>query len=155
MDCGRPDKSDAFLCTKENGFVRDTGNQARRLILQMPENDARNRGIEERGMMKKRWILAFCGLMLAASVSLAELNTGDEAMILPGGKPGDVAFPHKLHQDVLQSCDACHSMFGQQAGAIKALIAEGKLKPKQVMNFCTDCHRQQAAEGRKERSDIL
>jgi len=38
MDCGRPDKSDAALFNKENGFIRDAGNRARRLILQMPEN---------------------------------------------------------------------------------------------------------------------
>ena len=98
--------------------------------------------------MKKQWVLAFCGLMLAASVALAELNAGKEAMILSGGKPGDVAFPHKLHQDALQSCDACHSMFGQQTGAIQAQVAAGELKPKQVMNSCTNCHRQEAAEGR-------
>lgn len=112
-------------------------------------NDACNRGIDKRGMMKKQWILIFCALMLAASVSLAELNAGDGAMILPGGKPGDVAFPHKLHQDALQSCDACHSMFGQQAGAIQARMAAGELKPKQVMNFCISCHRQEAAKGSK------
>jgi len=97
--------------------------------------------------MKKKRVLVFFVLMLAASVSLAELNTGDEAMILAGGKPGDVAFPHKRHQDALRSCDACHSVFGQKAGAIQQLIAEGRLKPKQVMNDCTNCHRELAAEG--------
>jgi len=38
MGCGRPDKSGAIFFNKENGFIRDAGNRARRLILQMPEN---------------------------------------------------------------------------------------------------------------------
>lgn len=83
--------------------------------------------------------LAFAGAAFAAA----------DAMVLKGGSPGDVPFPHKIHQDTLKDCDACHKLFPQEAGAIEKLITAGTLKKKEAMKQCQDCHKETKAKGAK------
>lgn len=102
------------------------------------------------------WAAAALGCaVLAAFVPPAWPNTADAPrgaaeIELDGGKRGAVGFPHRRHQQRLTDCGICHAVFPQQKGAIQALKAAGKLKPKQVMNKqCTACHRKMKRAGQK------
>jgi hypothetical protein len=87
-----------------------------------------------------------CGGWIAAS-SAAE-NKGAEKIELDGGSRGKVLFPHRRHQEKLVDCRSCHSVFPQQAGIIEAYKADGKLKPKTIMNkLCIKCHRERKKAG--------
>ena len=82
------------------------------------------------------------------AVSLATENQGAENMELEGGKRGKVPFPHRQHQKNLEDCQICHSVFPQEAGAIKKLKAQGALKKKYVMNkLCNKCHKEKKKAG--------
>jgi len=86
------------------------------------------------------------GGWIAAS-SAAE-NKGAEKIELNGGTKGKILFPHRRHQEKLDDCNICHSVFPQQAGIIEKLKADGKLKQKHVMNkLCTKCHRERKKAG--------
>jgi hypothetical protein len=77
-------------------------------------------------------------------------NKGADAITMFGGSRGVVPFPHHLHQNTLGDCDACHSLFPQEQGAIERLKQEGKLAGKQVMNkHCVKCHRAEKKAGNK------
>ena len=84
------------------------------------------------------------------AVSLATENQGAENIKLDGGQRGSVSFPHRQHQKNLADCQICHSIFPQEAGAIKKLKAQGALKKKHVMNkLCTKCHREKKKAGQR------
>jgi c(7)-type cytochrome triheme protein len=88
-------------------------------------------------------------VMLSGPAMGAPSNMGAGQIILAGGKRGDIAFPHHLHQDKLKDCNRCHSLFPQQKQAIEKLKSEGTLKAKQVMNkLCVACHRSERNAGR-------
>lgn len=84
-------------------------------------------------------------LFMALALSLSPVTAQDKGQkdhTLFGGKSGDVPFPHHLHQDALDDCNACHSSFPQEQGALASLKKAGTLKKKQVMNkTCLKCHR--------------
>lgn len=89
------------------------------------------------------------GAALAMSADSGQVK-GAAEMVLTGGKRGDVPFPHQRHQEILVDCNSCHAVFPQEKGAIDALKAEGKLKPKHVMNKqCTKCHKEKKRAGEK------
>lgn len=102
-----------------------------------------------------KWKTLVCVLFVSVFVVVAlahedHNNKGAEKMELNGGKKGKVPFPHKLHQEKLGDCDACHSLFPHKAGAIDELKAEGKLKKKKVMNTqCIKCHKAEKKAGNK------
>lgn len=99
--------------------------------------------------MKKTVI---CTTAFAFLFSLGMAGTSFAAadnMVLKGGSLGDVPFPHKLHQQTLHDCKLCHKMFPMKADAIQNAIASGKLKKKDVMNNCIDCHKADKAKGVK------
>lgn len=88
------------------------------------------------------------GIVLTAVFALALENKGSNQISLPGGKRGDVPFPHHLHQNKLDDCNICHDTFAQEKGAIEKMKANGQLDKKHVMNkLCTKCHRQKKAAG--------
>ncbi len=97
----------------------------------------------------------FTAAMVAMGVALllawgaaAETNKGAEQIKLPGGAQGVVTFPHHRHQQALNNCMACHTLFAQAPGSIEKAKAEGKLAPKQVMNtLCIQCHRERKQAG--------
>lgn len=93
------------------------------------------------------------GTVLASAVAItavAAQDQGAEKFVLDGGSRGSVSFPHRLHQDNLGDCQACHDAFPMKQGVIVELKAEGKLKKKQVMNSkCVDCHKKYKADGKK------
>lgn len=73
---------------------------------------------------------------------LASPSTAQKAEIeIPGGRLGEVAFPHAKHHQALQDCEPCHSLFPQREGAIRELKEKGELEERQVMNNCVDCHK--------------
>ena len=83
-----------------------------------------------------------------AAVGLATENQGAENIKLEGGTRGHVPFPHRQHQKNLGDCQICHSVFGQETGAIQKLKTQGALKKKYVMNkLCTKCHREKKKAG--------
>lgn len=93
--------------------------------------------------------LLFAGVLLISSVAMAGQNKGLEKFDLDGGSRGKVAFPHWKHQDALKDCNACHSVFPQQAGVIQSMKAAKDLKSKKVMNMlCIACHRAEARAGK-------
>ena len=94
--------------------------------------------------------LLIFGIICLGTIVFAEQFTGAKDIVLLGGDLGDVSFPHLKHQQTLGDCNICHNYFSQEAGVIQKLIAEGKLKKKQMMNtLCMDCHKQREAAGEK------
>jgi hypothetical protein len=92
--------------------------------------------------------LIVAGLSIAAS--MPDQDKGAMNIELPGGKRGNVSFPHHQHQNNLGDCEICHSVFPQKLGIIEELKAEGKLKKKYVMNkLCTKCHKEKKKAGQK------
>jgi len=91
-------------------------------------------------------ILFFFLLLSTAAVSQ---NKGAANMVLQGGKLGSVPFSHHLHQKLLGDCNICHKAFPQTAGSIEKLKAEGKLKKKEAMDQCVECHKKEATTGGK------
>ena len=95
-------------------------------------------------MYKKAIIVGVSVLSLAFSSAVFAADT----MVLKGGSPGDVPFPHKVHQD-MKNCDACHKTFAKEAGSIEKAIAAGTLKKKDAMKVCVDCHKATKEKGAK------
>ena len=99
-------------------------------------------------MLKKAVVVG--GLVLSVALAgVAFAGNGAETMVLKGGSPGDVPFPHKAHQDALKDCDACHKLFPQEAGAIEKAIAAGTMKKKDAMKQCQTCHKDMKGKGEK------
>jgi hypothetical protein len=107
--------------------------------------------------MKKKSIffgVMFIFVLTASLFAASGIKKGPENITLES-KTGNVPFPHRLHQDSVvkkepEDCNICHSLFPQKAGSIKALMAEGKLKSKEVMNEnCTKCHKEKKRAGEK------
>ena len=105
--------------------------------------------------MKIRMIvLLLMALMMvtggAVAWCIADQDIGAPDIELTGGKRGNVPFPHRRHQEKLEDCKICHGVFEQKAGIIEELKAQGKLKPKHVMNkLCTKCHKAKKRAGEK------
>jgi hypothetical protein len=114
----------------------------------------------------------------AVALCIADQDKGAQDIEIAGGKRGDVQFPHRRHQEKLEDCNICHSVFEQKSGSIKELKAQHqekledcnichsvfeqksgsikelkaqrKLKPKHVMNkLCTKCHKAKKRAGEK------
>jgi len=98
-------------------------------------------------MFKKTIIVGISLLSLAFAGSVFAQENGAETIELQGGPMGNVTFPHRLHQEKLKDCEACHKLFPKEAGAIQKLIADGTLKKKEVMNDCEKCHKERKAKG--------
>ena len=82
------------------------------------------------------------------SVSFAGAAFAADTIVLKGGAPGDVTFPHKLHHEKLKNnCDACHKLFAKEIGSIEKAIAAGKMQKKDAMKQCVDCHKAEKAKG--------
>ena len=95
-------------------------------------------------------IFIMVGIAWSSKLIAAEQDQGPGDILLYGGNKGEVPFPHRVHQDSLGDCKACHDVFPQKKGSIEALKAEGKLKKKHVMNkLCTKCHREKKKAGEK------
>ena len=88
-------------------------------------------------------------LAIGITIGAAEVKNGAKEMILFGGSLGNISFPHYRHQTVLVDCNRCHNLFPQTAGAIQDLNRQDKLKKKDVMNQCTNCHKELAASYKK------
>jgi len=101
-------------------------------------------------------ILILIGSVFATTIGAAALSAaqapadkGAAIMQLESGRLPAAPFPHRLHQETLDDCNACHSMFPQKRGAIKELQAQGKLKKQQVMNKnCIACHKERKMAGK-------
>lgn len=87
--------------------------------------------------------------MLLAFTLICAASSAYENIIIKIEKKENVPFPHVSHQEVLGDCNICHSLFEQKPGAVSQAITEGKLKTKQVMNHCRDCHKSMRDEGKK------
>jgi len=100
-------------------------------------------------MKGKLTIIFIIGIIIAPLLVVAAQNRGAENMLLFGGKKGDVPFPHNTHQVALQDCTKCHNLFTQKPGAIEKLKADKKLKAKQIMKQCRNCHKAKKKAGEK------
>jgi hypothetical protein len=99
-------------------------------------------------MQPKVLFITLTIFIISSVAGLAVENKGSVMLTLEGGKQGAVAFPHHQHQTKLDDCQVCHGVFPQTKGAIKKMKAEGKLKPKAVMNKqCVKCHRKERKAG--------
>ena len=99
--------------------------------------------------MLKKAIIVGVSIMSFAFIgaAFADNDNGAETMVLQGGKPGNVTFPHKDHQERLgENCDACHALFAKEAGSIEKAIAAGTMKKKDAMKNCVDCHKAEKAK---------
>ncbi|MCU0821609.1 MAG: cytochrome c family protein [Spirochaetes bacterium] len=90
-------------------------------------------------MLKKSGVI----LMSILFVSVFALSLFSEGAVIKikGGGLGDVSFPHEEHQKVLKDCDLCHKQIPKMKDAIQKQIADNKLKKKDVMNHCIECHK--------------
>ena len=101
--------------------------------------------------MNKRFfptILISVFIVLQAPATFAYSN-GAEEMVLKGGSRGEVFFPHGRHHGVTVDCLPCHGLFEKESEVIAKMQTEGKLKKKEVMNMCKDCHKELASKGEK------
>ncbi len=93
------------------------------------------------------FVLMIPALIIAAAAFAID-NKGAENIEIYGGSKGDISFPHHVHQDRLKDCNTCHSVFPQEADAIKKLKDSNQLKKKQVMKKqCIKCHKDQKKAG--------
>jgi len=95
-------------------------------------------------MIRKIWILVLTGslLFVLAAAAVQAVSQGPEQITIFGGSRGKVPFPHAQHQARLKDCTICHSLFPQEADAMKKMKEQGALKPKKVMNLqCIRCHK--------------
>ena len=95
-------------------------------------------------MKRKLIIFSTLGFFFLLSTMAMSQNKGAANMVLQGGKLGSVPFSHHLHQKLIDDCNICHKAFSQAAGSIEKLKAEGKLKKKEAMDQCVDCHKKEA-----------
>jgi hypothetical protein len=99
-------------------------------------------------MKTRRLLVLFACAALIASAAAAVENNG-AAQIDISASRGTVSFPHHQHQEKVMDCNICHTLFPQEANAINKLKADGRLKPKQVMNkLCINCHRAEKNAGK-------
>jgi hypothetical protein len=100
--------------------------------------------------MKRKLIIFFmlCFFLLLSTIAVSQ-NKGAANMVLQGGKLGSVPFSHHLHQNAIRDCNICHTLFPQVAGSIEKLKAEGKVKKKEPMDHCVECHKKEATTGNK------
>ena len=99
--------------------------------------------------VKHRYKMSAIIGIVAFSTAFAAADKGAENIILFGGKTGEVPFPHAAHQNALEDCNVCHTLFPQRAGIVETLKREGKLKKKQLMKQCQSCHRKMKKTGEK------
>jgi cytochrome c-type protein NrfB len=99
-------------------------------------------------MLKKAFLIGVSLPILALAGNAFAGGNGAASMILEGGSLGNVSFPHRLHQEKVGDCQACHKLFPREAGAIQKLIAAGTLKKKEVMASCKTCHQETKDRGR-------
>ena len=99
--------------------------------------------------MRRRIFAGIFAVTLLSVMAVAvAANSGPGQIDIYGGSSGKVPFPHAQHQERIADCNVCHSVFPQQTDAIKTLKAEGKLKPKKVMNVqCIKCHKEEKRAG--------
>jgi len=96
--------------------------------------------------MKRKLIISLIlFFFLLLSTTAVSQDKGAANMVLQGGKLGIVPFSHHLHQKLLGDCNICHKAFPQTAGSIEKLKAEGKLKKKEAMDQCVECHKKEAS----------
>ena len=100
-------------------------------------------------MKRKLIIFLILDFFLLLSMTAVSQNKGAVNMVLQGGKLGSVPFSHHLHQKLLGDCNICHTLFPQVAGSIEKLKAAGKLKKKEAMDQCVECHKKEAPTGSK------
>lgn len=97
-------------------------------------------------------VLVVCSAALAAGTSESENDASDrgaDMITLQGGAPGDVPFPHELHQQNLEDCKVCHDSYPEKKDAIRDRQKAGELKRQQVMNSqCIKCHVARRTESR-------
>ncbi len=95
----------------------------------------------------KKHILLFIVISFIAMLSVVgaqqELEKGaDRIQLNSGGAMAEVTFPHHRHQEVVNDCNACHSVFPMAPGIIGGKIAQQQFRKQQVMNeTCLGCHR--------------
>ena len=90
-------------------------------------------------------------LLISAFLAFAgqKQDRGAKIIDLYGGKKGNIEFPHREHQETIEDCDMCHSVFPMEQNSIKGLKTQGELKKKKVMNtVCLKCHRNMKKAGK-------
>lgn len=101
-------------------------------------------------MNRKLIIFLILGFFIFLFTTAGGQNKGAATMVLQGGKLGSVPFSHHLHQNAIRDCTICHTLFLQVAGSIEKLKAEGKLKKREAMDQCVECHKKEATAGGKD-----
>ncbi len=99
----------------------------------------------------RKILFTIVSVLFFASAIYASLsdNKGPAEIVLEVASKGNVTFPHARHQVLLKDCMKCHRLFPQKHGVIEEMIGNGKLKKKQVMNHCRNCHREMKENGQE------
>jgi len=101
-------------------------------------------------MLKIKWVASMVlGIFIAAS-GLAVENKGAQEIQIESGSKGTILFPHRTHQNKLENCNICHTLFPQEPRSLTRLKETGQLRPKEVMNkLCVSCHKAEKKAGNK------
>ncbi len=95
-------------------------------------------------MLKKSGVVLI--IIVFISVFALSLFSEGDVIKLKGGGLGDVDFPHQQHQKALTDCGLCHNQIPKVKDAIQKQIADNKIKKKDVMNHCIECHKDKEAK---------
>ncbi len=100
-------------------------------------------------MKRKIFVLIIFNFTLFVSLVGIARDRGAKDIVINGGKKGDIPFQHHLHQDTLSDCNVCHSIFPQKKSIIKELKDKGRIKKKEIMDVCKNCHKVKKKAGGK------
>jgi len=98
-------------------------------------------------MLKKAGLVLLS--IVFASVFTVSLFSEGAVILIKGGGLGDINFPHEQHQKALKDCTLCHTQIPKVKDAIKQQQAENKLKKKDVMVKCIECHKDKESKSIK------
>lgn len=90
-------------------------------------------------------LFAVIGFIVMPSLAGAQQNPERGAGVIKlnsGGAMAEVTFPHHVHQNAVNNCNACHSVFPMTPSIIKEKISLQEFRKQQVMNgTCLECHK--------------
>jgi cytochrome c-type protein NrfB len=93
-------------------------------------------------------VIGFVALLSLAGAQQNPENGADIIKLNLGGAMAEVTFPHHAHQNVVNDCNVCHSVFPMTPGIIKEKITLQELRKQQVMHgTCLECHKAMKTAG--------
>lgn len=74
---------------------------------------------------------------------MTEQNEGSETIEIESGWQKARGIPSLEASKRTGKCEVCHKLYPEESGSITKYKGSGKLQPKEAMNHCRDCHREE------------